>query len=280
MRSCRTVILTVLVVGLVSDVALAQVEASWDFEEKTPGTPLASQERLADFSDNARDAFADGGAARPAVVPGSAFFGKSAALSFTELNDDSAVFRDGFDFGDGGPLAGPDINFLQDDSFTLEALIRVDSSWNGVGMIVGKDVAPNQPSWWFRVSGEAGGVLVAIVADSITPDSAGFVTGTVSVADGDWHHVAFVRDAGADELRLYVDYELDVARADGTLGDHANSNDIRLGAQNNGDRQLQGEVDFVLISRGALMPSEFVQPVIFADDFESGVTSAWAHTSP
>ena len=74
---CQLVCLGLAVAGLVSGLAFGQVEAYWDFEDKTPGTPLASQERLADSSGSARDAFADGGAARPAVVPGSTFFGQN-----------------------------------------------------------------------------------------------------------------------------------------------------------------------------------------------------------
>jgi hypothetical protein len=229
--------------------------AYWKFNEKAPGSGTTNTERLLDSSGNARDAFAGGGANTPSYVLGSPRYDNGSALTFSS-NSDEVIFRDGFNgFLGGGPPAGSDINFGQDDSFTLEAVIRIPDGLSHVGGIVAKDVGGNQPSWWLRVNGS---LLQGIVDDS-DPGGIGVVTGTIPVNDGEWHHVAFVRDAAADAVRLYVDYRFDAMGIDSTTGTSSNNNDIRIGDFNSGGREFIGDIDFVRISSGALMPSEFVQ---------------------
>jgi hypothetical protein len=180
-------------------------------------------------------------------------------VSFTG-NRDAAIFRDGFNaFADGGPAAGADLNFDQDDSFTLEALIRIPDGTSTVGNIVGKDVGGNQPSWWFRV--QTDGTLQAIVDDNNAGTNVnGLVNGVTPVNDGEWHHVAFVRDADSDQVRLFLDYQLDAADLDETINTQFNMNDIRIGEFNSGGAQFIGDIDFVRISEGALATFQFVQP--------------------
>lgn len=189
--------------------ARAAVLGYWDFEEYSAGDTLSHQDRLLDTSGNGRDAYASngGGTSTPSVVTGSGTYGQT-ALRFSSSNDDEAVFEDGFNsFTDGPPAAGSDINFVQDDSFTLEVVFKLDGTDNQRHALVAKDVGGDSPSWWLRVL--ADGTLQAIVDDTGVEDDFGLVTGSTTVDDNEWHHMAFVRDADNDKVRLYVDSILD-----------------------------------------------------------------------
>lgn len=225
--------------------------AHWEFDEYLPDDPLVAGDRVLDSSGNNRDARIE---QAPDDLP-TAVDGRllgDTAFAF-DSSPDRVVFEPGFDFGDGGPVAATAIDFAQDDSFTLEALVRIPDGSTQVGALISKDVGPNQPSWWFRVNN---GVLEGIVEDG--PANA-LALGSVAINDGEWHHVAMVRDASFDTLALFVDRMLDVQVADATTGDSINANDIVLGAFNAGTRQLTGELDFARITRGALGVGEFVQ---------------------
>jgi len=231
--------------------------ALWDFEEMAFGGTTNTQ-RIEDTSGFDRDAFAGGGANTPEVIASSSLYGKK-ALRF-DFDSDVVIFRDGFNgFLDGPPPAGTDVDFGQNDSFTVEAVIRAasDPGSDGAGAIVAKDVGSNQPSWWLRILDD--GRLQAIVDDSA--GGYGLVTGTSALNDNLWHHVAFVRDAANDEVRLYVDYDPDGTAVDNTVGTSANGNDIRLGGFNAGTRHFAGDIELARISIGALAPSQFIQPI-------------------
>ena len=234
--------------------ASPQVLAHWNFNDRSPGSGSFDGMRLADSSGNGRDAFAGGGANPPTFVAGGPYEGTRSALHLTSTRD-CAIFRDGFAFGDGGPPAGSDINFGADDSFTLETYFRT-SMTSGTGGLVSKDVAPNQPSWWLRVQD---GALRFLVADGQSHEPNIHATG-FPVADGQWHHVAAVRDADLDLLRLYLDYELIGTILDTTTAGLSNNNDIRIGEFNNAGSQFLGDIDYVRISSGALTSSQFIQP--------------------
>jgi hypothetical protein len=241
---------------------VAEIEAFWDFEEFAPGTTSGQLDRIRDRSGNGRDAIT---AKTEAIsyVAGNPEFGQRTAASFQSDTNDVVFFVDGLGiFNDGGPAAGPDINFGANDSFAIEAMVRVPPSFQGVGAIVSKDVAPDQPSWWLRIDG---GRLRGLVDDISAFTSV--VSGESSINDGEWHHVAFVRDAtnaAAKELRLYVDYVLDGVAADRTTGTHANDNFILLGGFNDGnpERQLAGEIDFVRIASDVVSPDQFLRDCI------------------
>ena len=238
----------------------ASTLAFWEFDDKAPGGTTVNTERIVDSSGHGRDAFAGGGATPPNFVAGSPLYGFTSALRFT-TNRDSVIFRDGFSgFPDGGPAAGSDINFDQDDSFTVEAVLRTEMS-GAVGAIVAKDDAGDTPSWWLRIQSD--GRLQAIVDDRNSPDPNvnGLVNGVAPINDNEWHHVAFVRDAEEDKVRLFIDYSLDAEDDDDTLLTSFSSLDIRIGESNKMGWQFVGDIDFVRISAGALDPSQFVQQV-------------------
>ncbi|MEX2214480.1 MAG: LamG domain-containing protein [Phycisphaeraceae bacterium] len=239
--------------------SLSNVQALWNFDDKAPGQTNNALDRLVDSSGNGRDMFTGGTGVTTAFVAGNAAYGSGSAILLT-ANRDAGIFRDGFaSFPDAGPPAGTDINFAQNDSFTLEAMIQ--TSMTGVGIIVAKDVGPNSPSWWFRVNA---GNLQAIVDDA-NAGGIGLVNQTSgpSATDGEWHHVAFVRDADSNMVMLYLDYVLVGSALDTTTLTSFNTNDIRVGEFNSGpgSNQFIGAIDFVRISDGALLASQFIQAI-------------------
>jgi hypothetical protein len=83
--------------------------------------------------------------------------------------------------------------------------------------------------------------------------------GAIFVNDGQWHHVAAVYDATANQMRVYQDYILQ-GTASTTFGATVgNTNDLWLGQQNNGGAKFDGDIDFVRFSYGALDPTNFVK---------------------
>lgn len=221
--------------------------AAWDFDELDVGQSLPDDARILDACGN-RDARV---IAQPEVGPG--IEADTRILEFESGNDDALVFEPGFDFGDGDANAGTEFDFAFDESFTLEALVRIPEGSNQTGSILAKDVGPGQASWWFRVEN---GVLRALVGDSTNQPS---ITGNTAINDGHWHHVALVRDAISRSLQLYVDYELDASADDTTRNDidTAAGTNIVIGAFNAGTRQLQGDMELARISRGRLPISQF-----------------------
>lgn len=88
-------------------------------------------------------------------------------------------------------------------------------------------------------------------------DNAG-VYSSSSLNDGEWHHVAGVRDRAEGELRVYLDGALENSVEDTTDSSLANANPVVVGGFNNGARYFTGDMDFVRISDKALTSDQFV----------------------
>jgi|GEM_PF-1742753 len=223
------------------------VLACWDFSTRVPDATLPAGERVEDSCGDHDSRVLD--SLDVVVGIGSA----DGALDFSADNSDALLFEPGYDFGDGGPVAGTEFDFETGDGITLEALIRVPPSFTGVGSIVSKDVGSGQASWWFRISN---GTLQGFVGDGTVQQA---VTGVREVNDGQWHHVALVREPG-DSLSLYVDYALDASVAIPVQDDIATpqGTPVRIGGFNNGARELDGSIQMVRIVREALTPQDFL----------------------
>lgn len=222
--------------------------ASWDFEEFAPGQVLADGGRVDDSSDNLRDARIGDGSDLPTTIPG--FGERGTALAFSD-SADRVVFEPGYDFVE-GPAAGPAIELAADDSFTVEAVVRIPEGSTQVATLVEHDPATGQPAWWLRVQD---GEVQAQVDDGVGQTT---VTGLLSIDDGRWHHVAMVRDAVADLLRVYVDYRTQETLPDSTAP-AASTAGVVLGASPAGTHHLLGDMDLVRITHGTLAPDDFFQ---------------------
>lgn len=235
--------------------AMAQVIGYWQFNEKAAGNASdTATNAIVDASGNGHNATT----ALPLnYVTGSPAHGGSSALTFT-LSADNVVVPD----------STGAFNFTPQQSMTFEAMIRtVNIGQDSIGDILSKqDTTPGEPGeWWWRIN--ANGRQQFWIDDVQTGTRN--VSGAKALNDGQWHHVAAVYDATAQQVRVYVDYALDgtASAAYGTSGTIGNAQDLWIGAFQNGTRQFDGEMDFVRISMGALDPSSFVLPNTYLANF-------------
>jgi sialidase-1 len=240
-RKISAIVFMGLLAALWNERSDGVVIANWNFNEKSPGaTASAAENSIMDSTGNGHHLTAAGNPL-PQYVVGAANFGSTSALKFTSGTDSLYTPQiDAFNFG-------------TNDSFTIEAVLKIPPGSNFTGNIIGRDWGSKLPSWWFRVESGAPRFLIA---QNGGPEPN--VTSTISVNDGNWHHVAAVRDAANRKLRVYVDYMLAGETTDSTSLSLTNAQNLVVGAFNNDARQFEGEIDWIRISSTTLSPSDFV----------------------
>jgi hypothetical protein len=249
----QPVALALLLAAGLSGVTHGQVIGFWQFNEKSPGnTSDTTAGAILDASGNANH----GTTALPlSYTAGNAAYGTGAALAFT-LSPDNVVVPD----------PSGVFNFSPGQSITLEALVRTyNIGQDSIGAIMNKQVA-SPGEWWWRIN--ANGRQQFWIDDGSGSGTRN-VSGNKALNDGQWHHVAAVYDATAQQVRVYVDYVLDGSANAiyGTAGTIGNSSNLWIGAYQAGNRQFDGDMDFARISLGALAPSGFVQPATYLANF-------------
>jgi hypothetical protein len=181
----------------------------------------------------------------PTVVAGSAAYGSTGALRFGTGSDRVEYADPGNTFFD----------FKGGDVFTVETLIRTSGhgsgGFSGAGAIVDKKDATR--GWSLRVENGKVGFLV----DEGAVESS--VYGSTIVSDGQWHHVAAVRDRG--RLLVYVDHVLDGIGQDATTASLDNNASLRIGSMSSATREFVGDIDYFKLSREVLNPVMFLQRV-------------------
>ncbi len=159
--------------------------------------------------------------------------------------------------GAGGYVSVPDedaaFNFDTDTSFTVEAWVKYlgdGGSGAGDGTVVAK-TGPGGTGQRYpfllsnmRGTGDPGRLSLAMsdgtTTVSVTSDSTGF-------NDNTWHHVACVHDAVQDEIRIYVDGDLQGTTAYSPLGDITNTDSLSLGVGAEVGTWFGGQIDEVRI---------------------------------
>ncbi len=220
------------------------VQALYLFDEKAPGSvPDTTSGAILDGSGLGRNGTVSN---TLAYVAGSPAYGDTSAMQFVP---------------GGSPVIVPDstgtFNFTPTQSITMEAVIRtVNIGENSVGAIAAKQGA-SPGEWWWRIN--ATGTQQFWMNDGSGSRN---VAGSAPLNDGLWHHVAAIYDAGLQELRLYVDYQLDGSPVTAVYTNGAsvigNGKDLWLGAFQNMDREFEGEMDVVRMTGEALDPSWFI----------------------
>jgi len=240
--------------------------AYWEFNEAAPGTATVMGQRIIDSSGNGRDLYvAMGTEGATTFVDPNPEYGDGASMGFTaDLN--RLFFSPGYDFGDGGPVAGPAMDFGPFSNFTLETLVRFPTRNDDLNLYCAPLGAIDSVSqiWWrvrntnvlqFLLKDNAG-VQISLNA---TPGALA-PGGTVipNLYDGNWHHWVIVRDTSASKLFMYVDYIL-VGSATDTSGTITLNVPWAIGGWNTDGREFVGSMDFMRISDAALTPAQFVQ---------------------
>ena len=219
--------------------------AFWNFEETAPGGNCSTAANaIRDVHPAANNLHLTAQLAFP-VIAGAASFGTGRALSFANnggLQISDADSTNHFDFA-------------ANDSFTLETVCRMPAGSTQTAGLVAKDLATTSPSWWLRVES---GKARFLISDNTTER---FLSSAALINDGQWHHIAAVRDAtnpAAKKLRLYIDSQLSGETTDTTTGSLANSQSLWIGRFNATGRNFTGDIDLVRITPAALAPTQFV----------------------
>ncbi|MBN2293641.1 MAG: hypothetical protein JXM70_14525, partial [Pirellulales bacterium] len=192
-----------------------------------------------------------------------------------------------FERGTGGDLlegnndrvevtGGADFRFHHGQSFTIETMIRTTQETggpsgsdtegaaplvSGLGNLWIDDDQPGKvmftPGFGLKEDSEFGGI-----------DTRAKTWSTTDVNDDEWHHIAGVYDGINEMVRLYIDgVEEDYVDVSAWTGGLSWGNLIGPGAseslffgttgQGYAIREFEGDMDFVRITRGALIPDQF-----------------------
>lgn len=152
------------------------------------------------------------------------------------------------------------INFNR--TFTLEAWIKTTNT-RRAGIVTKHPPTPyrTRDVYGLWIGGEASGI--SGVLNFFLFDSNGNVVnfdGNAFVADGQWHHVAAVRNN--DNFLIYVDGRLDASRTVSSIVDVRGTATLNIGRSDAFNGQyFDGFIDEVRISNKAREPSEFNVPL-------------------
>ena len=201
--------------------------ALWKMEE-TSGTT---------FVDSANG---HNGACAPGECPISATGVVSNALSFSSATTVTVPSSTAFDFA-------------LSDSFTLEAWIKPSTVCSGAEPAIGRSSTNGVDfQWWL---GCETGKAELIVKD--TNLVLGFALGTSTIANGNFHHVVGVQDAGANQLRLYVDGALEATTPTSYTAGFGSGTPIYLGWYKAAQKyHFSGDLDEVAVYNRALTAQE------------------------
>lgn len=218
--------------------------ALWNLEETEPGSSCSTAPKaILDLHPAGNQLHLTAQSGFSSVV-GAPSFGSGRALALTNSN--------GLQISDAD--SGNRFDFGPNDSFTVEIVCRVPAGSTATDGLVAKDLAATSPSWWLRMESGKARFLISDTAKEC------FLSSTATINDGQWHHVAAVRDVAnpsARKLRLYIDGSLSGEISDTTTGSLANSQALCIGRFNAAGRDLAGDIDLVRITPGALAPADF-----------------------
>jgi hypothetical protein len=145
------------------------------------------------------------------------------------------------------------------DSFTIEMWMKRSAGGlpgvNDTEVMIGRWDDPNQLQWWIGVRNVGGNVRLAakLIANGNENDVliADGPTGS-TVTDGNWHHVALVRDYLTTQTRLYVDGVLEASDTHDYTAGFATA-DVALNIGHlGGSFGFTGSLDEVAMYAGAL----------------------------
>ena len=165
------------------------------------------------------------------------------AVDFDGANDDVTVpDDDAFDFG-------------PDDDFTVAAWVRLPANQLETALttnpIVNKESTGGSPyPFALRVDNQTSATPGTVHGTRHDDSVFATVRSTVTVNDGAWHHVAFVKRSG--NIEIWVDGELDGTSSDTTTTSTANAHVLRIGRRADNTLDLTGTVDEVAIFDVAL----------------------------
>ncbi len=141
------------------------------------------------------------------------------ALEFDGIDDNLIVYNP------------DDLGGAPGQSFTWEAWLRVPPDLSGGSgsyrfFLSRVQLGPSDPRTDMSVEKSSGLLRATIVAPGASASQP--LMGVTDLRDFQWHHVAWVRDTAADEIRLYVDGTLEALETDNDV-DGSNNGDLYIG---------------------------------------------------
>ncbi|MFI4912816.1 MAG: LamG-like jellyroll fold domain-containing protein [Sedimentisphaeraceae bacterium JB056] len=236
------------------------VAAFWTFDDKTVGMPTAAGDVIYDISGNGRDLYAS--ESEDVLTDDSMYYtpapGYDSDASYFGDESFEFILEPGYDTGTS--FAGSQIP-IGENSFTFESLVKLENDTNVIllvaSLVTDEErywISNNYPQFWCRVEGS--GKLVFSTTDN---SNWSYVESPYSIRDGQWHHIACVRDVENSLLKLYVDY-VNVAEAADATGSLIMPGTTVIGGSILHDAwNFEGVMDFAKISYGALLPADFEQ---------------------
>lgn len=157
--------------------------------------------------------------------------------------------------GDTG--SGPaTLTFNNDNSFTIQGWVKHDS-FSGSSTI---DSTLNKEIFSYNDINSASTVLIELILTGASNNKLSLrfrdndsnsiqTTGSITVGDGKWHHISFVRNTNDDKIYTFIDGIKDVDIADTTTGNFTQYSDIWIGADSysGGRRFFNGSLDDIRI---------------------------------
>lgn len=164
-----------------------------------------------------------------------------------------------FDGDDDGLLASHDdrLDWTNTDSFSLELWVKTESSCYGT-VFFGKHSF--DASWWLGCDDEDEERKANLPAFSLRDNhdqtsEQELIVGDTPIDDGEWHHLAGVRDGTAGEMRLYVDGTLVVTSTHTFPAGFDNENPVTIGIHDN-KYNANATIDEVAIHNVALSDAD------------------------
>jgi hypothetical protein len=165
----------------------------------------------------------------------------------------------------------PDLTFNAGDSFTAAVWINTTDAPNPQDGIFGDYRVSTTPFWGMILKTDGNVICYLRNGGSIT------ITTTTPVNDGNWRHLAFIRDAENKKARLYVDGAL-IGEADDPTGDINSGQNIFLGEHL--QRYLMAALDDAMLFNRPLTEAE-IQTImtqgVTAISPAGSVASTWGY---
>ena len=151
-------------------------------------------------------------------------------------------------------LDNPILDFEAADSFSVEAWVKTTAN-AGMIILAKRNLADSWNDLYVLYGEYSGGIVRAVfyLRESRYPNISVYARSTTDISDGEWHHVAGVRDIATGYVRIYVDgipYEQELGDPTGDISNAAN---LWIGKQGLGSgSSWQGLIDEVRIYNGVL----------------------------
>ncbi|RLP54793.1 MAG: hypothetical protein D6160_08220 [Ketobacter sp.] len=175
---------------------------------------------------------------------------------------ESGPFEQALSFNGSGDILTADYDsrlaWQANSSITLEAWIKHSSSCLTAETVIGRNDNLSGMSWWL---GCDDGKAAFFMSDS-SGNNSGLLSGTSTIDDNQWHHIAVVKDGFDQENRLYVDGQLEaIQSASYATTFMGNSTPLTVGGLLNAQSNayFSGQIDEVAIHNRALPPKTLSQ---------------------